>query len=225
MTTAHGICKKCGKEAVHLAMSGIIDFQGDQDDDLGNESIYADEVIFPDEVSVGIHVCFECGAVEDVWIEHPHENKTIDQLRTENARLAVENDDLMGKILNEIDENARLTAELAAARDELAETEYFMGQTVAQADAFHSENAKLREMVRKLNITTVARRYTHGDMECDNDGSGPARCDNDVVWEIQAMDDSGSHYAYVCDAHLGDYQKWAHDDGRLPMVFELDDSE
>jgi len=88
--TAHGICKKCGKESVHLAMSGLIDFHGDQDDDLENESIYADGVMIPDDVRVGIHVCFECGHVEDAWLDEPHENETIKQLRAENARLAAE---------------------------------------------------------------------------------------------------------------------------------------
>lgn len=112
MTTAHGICKKCGKEAVHLAMSGLITFCGDQDDDLGDESVYMDELITPDNVSVGIHICFECGAVEDVWIEDPHENETIKELRAENARLTAAHEAAA-------DELARVVQELREAREAL----------------------------------------------------------------------------------------------------------
>lgn len=69
-------CKKCGAEAVQLATSGDVEIFGDQDDNDGNDSEYADEAP-PDtdtEIVVGAHVCFECGHVEDVFIEHPREN-------------------------------------------------------------------------------------------------------------------------------------------------------
>jgi len=69
----HGLCKKCGKEAVHIAMSGGIVFFGDQDDDEDEESEYAGAELFDADVSIGIHVCFNCFEIEDVWIEHPRE--------------------------------------------------------------------------------------------------------------------------------------------------------
>ena len=80
-------CKKCNNDAVHLAMSSGIVFYGDRDDDCDEESIYCGEDIECPDVSVGVHVCFECGYVEDVWVEHPHENDTINQLKNEIARL------------------------------------------------------------------------------------------------------------------------------------------
>lgn len=105
---AYGICKKCGKEAVHLAMSGLIDFHGDQDDDLDNESIYADEILLPDDVRVGIHACFECGHVEDVWVEEPHENKTIKRLMAENKELEANLSDALATSKASLDLASRL---------------------------------------------------------------------------------------------------------------------
>lgn len=67
----YDICKKCGKPAVHLAMSGGITFLGDQDDETGAESEYMGQEVYTDVV-VGTHACMECGEIEDVWIESPH---------------------------------------------------------------------------------------------------------------------------------------------------------
>lgn len=116
---------------------------------------------------------------------------------------------------------ATLMAENKSLRQERDEAREAYRQLTKQADAFHSENARLREQLRKARITTVAR-ICDEDIECEGDGSGPG-CENDAVWEIQAMDASGSHYSYVCSKHLDSYQKWADDDGRSPMVFELED--
>lgn len=121
-------------------------------------------------------------------------------------------------------ENARLLAANEQAADELAEALYNLRLMTTQADANYKRAKDAEEQLRKYQIVTVARRCSDSDRDCDGDGSGPG-CENAVVWEIQAMDDSGSHYAYVCAEHLSDYQKWAHDDGRLPMVFELADEE
>lgn len=273
MATAHGICKKCGKEAVHLAMSGLITFYGDQDDDLDGESIYADELITPDDVSVGIHVCYKCGHVEDVWVEHPHENETIADLRAENDRLGELVEKYMSGLEQAADdlqaENARLrqilvdvcnatrggctddvsvdflahlpgelaamtkkvarldqaladtAAQLVQAVERAQEAEYNLHLMTKQADANYKRAKGAEEQLRKYQIVTLARRCKSAE-PCDGDGSGPG-CENPVDWEIEAMDGCESHYAYVCADHLSDYQKWAADDGRLPMVFELED--
>lgn len=70
----YGKCGKCGEEAVHLCL-GTPEFQGDQDDDNGDASIYFGEEPPPLNVDVVIfaHICFECGWVQDVGIESPRE--------------------------------------------------------------------------------------------------------------------------------------------------------
>lgn len=86
MMTAHGICKYCGKEAVHLATAGVVEVVGDQDDDLDGRSIYADRGLAV-EIHVGTHTCFECGEIEDAWIEYPRQD---DELRARVAELKAE---------------------------------------------------------------------------------------------------------------------------------------
>lgn len=154
----------------------------------------------------------------------------IIKLRAENDRLKDEMERWKGGNLypqsyrEAVEENARLLAANEQAADELAEALYNLRLMTKQADANHKRAKDAEEQLRKYQIVTVARRCTDSDRDCEGDGSGPS-CENAVVWEIQAMDDSGSHYAYVCADHLSDYQKWAHDDGRLPMVFELEDED
>lgn len=132
---------------------------------------------------------------------------TVRQLRAENGRL----DAALA------DTAAQLTDAVQRAR----EAEHAYGLLVKQADASHAENAQLREQLRKAHITTIARVYNGEPLDCEGDGSGPG-CEHAALWEIQAMDSSGSHYSYVCANHLDDYQKWAADDGRMPLVFETD---
>jgi len=82
-----------------------------------------------------------------------------------------------------------------------------------------AENTKLKAELAKLRVVTVARRSGGNLIACDGDGSGPG-CEYDAEWEVQAMDADGSNYTHLCSDHLSDYQKWAADDGRLPMIFE-----
>ncbi len=70
----YGICKKCGKEAVHLAMASP-EFIGDGDDREGNPSKYESEGIYSEDVSIGTHICFKCNEVEDVFIETPRDKE------------------------------------------------------------------------------------------------------------------------------------------------------
>lgn len=121
-----------------------------------------------------------------------------------------------------LSENARLAAAHEAAADELAEALYNLRLMTMQADANYKRAKDAEEQLRKYQIVTVARRCK-SEMPCEGDDGAPGWCDNPAIWEIQAMHDDGSHYSYVCAEHLNDYQKWAHDDGRLPMVFELED--
>lgn len=64
-------CKKCGADAVHLAMSSGVEFFGDQDDINGDQSKYEDVQVEEADVSIGMHVCFNCWEIEDIWIEEP----------------------------------------------------------------------------------------------------------------------------------------------------------
>jgi hypothetical protein len=143
----------------------------------------------------------------------------------ENSKLRAENARLKQQLQAESTAYYLLRDERDSLADELAEALYNLHLMTKQADAFYSENAQLREMVRKLRITTVARVYSGEPVDCEGDGSGPGCCEHAALWEVQTMDDSGSHHSYLCADHLSDYQKWAHGDGRLPMMFELDDSE
>ena len=104
-------------------------------------------------------------------------------------------------------ENARLDAALADTAAQLVDA-------VERVEAAEVELAKFR-------IVTVARRSGGNLIACDGDGSGPG-CEYDAEWEVQAMDAEGSHYTHLCSYHLNDYQKWAADDGRLPMTFEAE---
>ena len=80
-------CEKCGRESVHLGVSSSIVFHGDSDDSNGDESPYADamlatytmyedETVILQDISIGIHACFECGHMVDVWCEHPRDELT-----------------------------------------------------------------------------------------------------------------------------------------------------
>ncbi len=74
-------CSKCGKDAVHLAMCHYLEFSGDSDDNEGNPSEYADvEITAGEDVAIGCHICFECGELQDIFIESPRSvngNKTL----------------------------------------------------------------------------------------------------------------------------------------------------
>jgi hypothetical protein len=67
-------CEKCGEFAVHLAMANSITFTGDADDNNGDQSEWDGEDRQTD-VCVGVHICFECGELEDVFIEYPESEK------------------------------------------------------------------------------------------------------------------------------------------------------
>ena len=97
-------------------------------------------------------------------------------------------------------ENRRLLAELEA--------------TVHRAQMAEANLAKYQ--------TVTVARHCKNEMACEGDGSGPGWCDHDAAWEIQRMEDDGSHYSYVCNDHLDDYQKWADGEGYAPLVFETD---
>lgn len=76
MTEKYETCPKCKKQAVHLAMGYVSEFLGDQDDAEGEESVCADETPpggETPEVSLFAHICFECGHMVDVGIEHPRD--------------------------------------------------------------------------------------------------------------------------------------------------------
>ena len=66
-------CPECGEFAVHLATASIMEFSGDKDDNAGNRSRYADDVIETDEISLFAHICFSCGHLVDVGIESPRD--------------------------------------------------------------------------------------------------------------------------------------------------------
>lgn len=71
-------CPDCGKYAVHLAMREVTEFSGDQDDNLGETSVYDSEYLeLKHGVSLFVHACFECDYLENVGIEWPRE-KVID---------------------------------------------------------------------------------------------------------------------------------------------------
>lgn len=66
------VCPNCGKKEVHVATSGIIIFWGDQDDDDGSESDYAEEPFEPEEdVTLAALICHRCGHLVDVWFTSP----------------------------------------------------------------------------------------------------------------------------------------------------------
>lgn len=74
MSDKYDQCPKCKAYAVHLATATVVAFWGDQDDNEGNPSDYADEVVEPnDDISLFIHACFKCGHLADVGIEMPRE--------------------------------------------------------------------------------------------------------------------------------------------------------
>lgn len=74
MTTAHEKCPECGEFSVHLAIAPVLFFYGDVNDANGNESKYGVEILLEDEsVALFAHICFECGYLDDVGIEHPRE--------------------------------------------------------------------------------------------------------------------------------------------------------
>jgi hypothetical protein len=104
--TAHGICKKCGATAVHLAMGGVFEIHGDRDDDLGEISTYADEILEV-EISIGTHVCFACGEIEDAWVEDPRQDDE------QAAELAALRDALLAIIATDNYEMAERIARLA----------------------------------------------------------------------------------------------------------------
>lgn len=147
---------------------------------------------------------------EDRWIDNNEMVAALNevvQLRAEVARL----DQAL----------ADTAAQLVQAVERAQEAEYNLHLMTKQADANYKRAKDAEEQLRKYQVVTLARRCKSAE-PCDGDGSGPG-CENPVDWEIEAMDGGESHYAYVCADHLGDYQKWAADDGRLPMVFELED--
>jgi len=69
-------------------------FFGDSDDDEENPSECEGEEISSEEISIGTHICFECGAVEDVFIETPREK--------EAGTLSVQTVEERAKILSEM---------------------------------------------------------------------------------------------------------------------------
>ena len=78
LSERYGKCPDCGEYAVHLATREIVEFSGDQDDNLDERSVYETDCV---EVKYGVtlfvHACFECGCLEDVGIEWPCD-KVID---------------------------------------------------------------------------------------------------------------------------------------------------
>ena len=77
-------CHKCGKNAVHLATSHAIVFHGDYQDLNGDETEYSEsvlstyemyegETVIKQDICIGVHACFECGELDDVWVESPRE--------------------------------------------------------------------------------------------------------------------------------------------------------
>ncbi len=85
-------CPKCSCQAVHLATAFVHNFYGDEDDNLGGSSEYADlepppgiHPYEPPEVCLFAHFCFECGYMEDVGIEFPRD-KVIDTATKEEAK-------------------------------------------------------------------------------------------------------------------------------------------
>jgi len=81
LSERYGKCPDCGAYAVHLATREVIEFSGDQDDNLDETSIYEDgHLELKYGVTLFVHACFECGYLEDVGIEWPRE-KVIDTRR------------------------------------------------------------------------------------------------------------------------------------------------
>ena len=150
----------------------------------------------------------------------------IFNLRDENTRLddalaatAAELTDATAQVLRLNEENRLLLEQLQESIHRAQEAEYNLHLMSKQADTFHAENGRLRQQQERT--TTIARPYS-GGLDCEGDGSGPGWCNHDAVWEIQRMQDDGSHYSYVCDGHLSDYQKWADGKGYAPLVFETE---
>ena len=158
-----------------------------------------------DYVHSGLVVCEECSGI----------------LKDEMRALRTELADATAQIQRLNEENRRLLAELEAAVYRAQEAEYAYKLLAKQAD----ENYK-RAQVAEANLsryqTVTVARHCKNATPCDGDGSGPGWCDHDAVWEIQRMEDDGSHYSYVCNDHLDDYQKWADGEGYAPLVFETD---
>jgi len=143
--------------------------------------------------------------------------------RLDDALLATSNEltDATAQINELNEENRRLLAELEAAVHRAQEAEYAYTLLTKQADVNYKRAQAAEANLSRYQTVTVARRCKN-EMACDGDGSGPGWCDHDAVWEIQRMGDDGSHYSYVCDGHLSDYQKWADGEGYAPLVFEND---
>jgi hypothetical protein len=74
LSERYGKCDECGAYAVHLATREVVEFAGDQDDNLDEASAYGDACI---EIKYGVRlfalVCFECNNLESVGIEWPRD--------------------------------------------------------------------------------------------------------------------------------------------------------
>ena len=70
-------CQKCGKYAVGLAMANSITVTLTGDDDGEDQGKYDGQDVQTD-TCVGTHVCFECGELEDVFIEYPEQVVALD---------------------------------------------------------------------------------------------------------------------------------------------------
>ncbi len=83
-TNRYEQCPKCRKQAVHMATSNAIVFHGDYQDLNGDETEYSEallstyvmyegETVINHDICIGVHACFECGELIDVWVESPRE--------------------------------------------------------------------------------------------------------------------------------------------------------
>lgn len=151
--------------------------------------------------------------------------KTLGGIGTEPGRLVR---GMYHELLKTQEENNLLHDALTKLQARYDETEASLFQHMREKEAALAEleatvhRAQMAEAnLAKYQTVTVAR-HCKNEMACEGDGSGPGWCDHDAAWEIQRMEDDGSHYSYVCDGHLSDYQKWAGSEGYAPLVFETD---
>ena len=149
-------------------------------------------------------------------LEKANEKLRTENTRIDNALLAASNEltDATAQI-QQLNEENRLLLE------QLQEAEYAYTLLTKQADENYKRAQTAEANLSRYQTVTVARRCKN-EMACDGDGNGPGWCDHDAKWEIQRMEDDGSHYSYVCNDHLDHYQKWADSEGYAPLVFETE---